>query len=507
MHVDPDTDFVWAYEQALTQVSKHPNDRAAQHRAVLALARMGAIDLAKSEYARFGLSEVRHHEDIMALDGRLSKDLYQLTSGKTALEHARDSAQKYEAAFQDTKGYYSGINAATMAFLAEMPTDIVAARVENILSLLPEAQKLTPSDHYFVEATRAECFLLQGNIPAAEASLRAAVTFDPLNYPAHASTLKQFKLILAQHKTGKDWLKAYTPPRALHYAGHIWADEKVPDRPHLGEVESRALAVSISDMIQTHDIGFGYGSLAAGADILVAEALLEEGAELHVVLPCDTAEFIAYSVTPFGQTWLPRFKACMSQATSVRELPLSRDTDPKPQTVLAARVAMGLALFNGAYYDTNPCQLRLQDARKLRSYTSIHAQDWAQTGHEDVIISLDLENLPPRYQEPMDRPQSASRLHSGTSVPESFKTCIDAALVATEARRQDQDLKQALHVEPGEALDAILNKTLPNEIFVSEPFACCLILTGDPRFKVVFAGVTTDQSGLSHRLYKLQSVS
>jgi len=68
-------DYIGSYESAVMKLQLSPDDRALQHQAVLALARMGALDLALSEYERYGLSNVRHHEDIMALGARLSKDL------------------------------------------------------------------------------------------------------------------------------------------------------------------------------------------------------------------------------------------------------------------------------------------------------------------------------------------------------------------------------------------------------------------------------------------------
>jgi len=74
----------------------------------------------------------------------------------------------------------------------------------------------------------------------------------------------------------------------VHFAGHIWQH---PDK--LGE----NLPLRLSDTIQSNDIGFAYGALAAGADIMIAEALLSEGVEVNFILPTDVETFIA---TPIG---------------------------------------------------------------------------------------------------------------------------------------------------------------------------------------------------------------
>jgi len=195
------TDYLNDYDTAITALKTDPNNPELKHQAVLALARAGSLEFALKEYQRYALEKIRHHEDIMALGGRLYKDLYLQNSGKEALEYAQKSAAKYEAAFQDTQGYYSGINSAAMALISDMPWYIVKTRVENILTLLPPTENLSPENHYFVEATRAECLLILGQSSEAKNALRKAITFDPLNYTAHASTLKQFKLILDKRGT------------------------------------------------------------------------------------------------------------------------------------------------------------------------------------------------------------------------------------------------------------------------------------------------------------------
>jgi len=197
----PNSNYLHDYSTAIAKLESDPSNQGFKYQAVLALARMGSTDFAQSEYRRYDLDKVRQNEDIMSLAGRLSKDLYLQSSGKTALEHARDSALKYELAYKETKGYYSGVNAATMALLADMPWDMVKDRVNTILELLPKTEKLLPKDHYFIEATRAECFLILGEISSTKESLRDAIEFDPLNYTAHASTLKQFRIILDKRAT------------------------------------------------------------------------------------------------------------------------------------------------------------------------------------------------------------------------------------------------------------------------------------------------------------------
>ena len=67
------------------------------------------------------------------------------------------------------------------------------------------------------------------------------------------------------------------------------------------------------------------------------------GAELHVVLPFAEEDFLAQSILPGGESWLPRFRTCMAAAASVTHatsIPFFGDPE---QYGYASRVAMGLA--------------------------------------------------------------------------------------------------------------------------------------------------------------------
>jgi len=90
-------------------------------------------------------------------------------------------------------------------------------------------------------------------------------------------------LILTELGADKTWLEPHRPPRSLHYAGHMAM-----------AVDDVDVGRQIRRIINTEHIGYGYGALAAGADICIAEALLEAGAELHLVLPMAPDSFRKY---------------------------------------------------------------------------------------------------------------------------------------------------------------------------------------------------------------------
>ena len=58
---------------------------------------------------------------------------------------------------------------------------------------------------------------------------------------------------------------------------------------------------AIADTLAARDVGFAYGTLAAGGELLAAEAVLARWGKLHVVLPFNEADFIAHAVRPAGE--------------------------------------------------------------------------------------------------------------------------------------------------------------------------------------------------------------
>jgi len=490
-------DFMQVYEAALSALETTPHDREAQHKAVLALARMGSLNFAQKEYERLGLHRIRHDEDIMALGARLSKDLYLVTAGKIALEHARDSAAKYEAAFQDTGGYYSGINAATMALMADMPSNIILDRVLKILEQLPETENLSPEDHYFIEATRAECFLLLGDNEKAKDTLNHAIAFDPLNFTAHASTLKQFKLILNKREQNQNWLSHFHPPRPLHYAGHIWKHSREP---------LNDLTLKISDIIQQHDIGYGYGALAAGADIIIAEALLTEGVELNVFLPASPKSFLEHSVRPFGKAWVPRFQACLAQAHSCTTLPDSKAGVSPSQNILAAQMAMGQAILRSEYLDVSPSQLLINEPKRTGSATALHGQDWERAGLHQlrIEVSKNIKLGKARALKPKELAVLIKKSDdTNIQTVSSFETAISEIINNQKNNMQAVGLDFDLPGAKAE-LEAMMGQNLDGTILVSEAMAGYAALKHKQDHKLTFAGTIRHISEKRIRTYVLQ---
>ena len=500
------------YRQAMSAIEGRHKDTTPEalghkHRAVLALARSGASSFAQNEYKRFELDRVAGHEDIMALAGRLAKDRFEAAGD---IEQARDSANFYEAAFQSTAGYYSGINAATMSLIAKVPSEIVMGRAQAVLSRLSSLSGETDEDRYFIQASRAEAYYILGDKPSAAAALQAALDFDPLNYTAHASTYRQFRLLAKAYDEDMTWLRPLRAPMSVHFAGHLFAEIKDEDR----------LSVAMSDLIQKEDIGFGYGALAAGSDIIFAEALLEEGGELHVVLPVSIALFKAKSVTALdeksGTNWGARFEACLDKASSVRIL-TEHSIWPDPAlNNYAAKVSMGEACAHAQSLSSETGQVLIWDRKTGRSLTAHHAQDW-----QDAAQALEAKTAQDREQFIIEYPDTRGAeksqriellshytlktgLAKNGKLVEVFATVADALAHADAAMKSgDVTDKYGLHIAPIETqefsdsglilCESLSREGLPGSLTVSHDLSALVALDHSALWTTGFAGWITHE--------------
>lgn len=316
---------------------------------IIAQARAGALEQAWRLFREGGYESATDDPAALAVKGRLLKDGALLASGAERRLRLIAAAEAYAAADALGPQPYLLINVATLSFLAGDRNRAVAIAGEVLQRLASgEAIAETP---YWLAATRAEALLLRSDVLGADAALGEAIAQDPGGWSDHASTLRQFRLIFAASGLDSSWLDPHRPPRSLHFAGHLGVAEYGVD----------ALRAKIDALLAEERIGFGYGALAAGADLVIAEALLAQGAELHVILPAPCDVFVAQSVRPYGSGWVAKFDACLAAATSISiATDVAGDYEPLA-TALAADLAMGEAVLNARRLESEAVQLLVVD--------------------------------------------------------------------------------------------------------------------------------------------------
>ena len=159
-----------------------------------------------------------------------------------------------------------------------------------------------------------------------------------------------------------------------------------------GSEAETALAARIRDQLDAHDIAVGFGPLACGADIVIAEELIARGAELNVVLPFAEADFIAESVISGGEDWLPLYQACRDAAASVNFATPSDYVGDDNQFAYNTLYAMGLAVLRSQKRQCDAVQIAVvSDEFASFSSTGIAGTKadmklWQDLGRETVSI-------------------------------------------------------------------------------------------------------------------------
>lgn len=358
------------------------------HRAVLNLAKAGATVRAEAEFARLGL-DGSDEPDITALGARIAKDRALAAAGPkrgALLSHAADL---YEAIYRRSGGYYPGINVATLRLLAGESK--AAERVAREVLALCQAQGGPADDAYYRAASEAEAALLLGDAVAARATLVRAARHGS-DLAARAGTRRQLRLICAARGIGEEVLAPLAPPTVIHYTGHMIAP---PGRSGRFPAEQEAqVSAAVTSLLAERGVGFGYGALASGSDILFAEALLARGAELHVVLPFARAEFIEISVAPAAARWQERFEACVQRASSVTFSTDDRYLGHDWVFAYGSFVAMGLAVLRARFLDAEVRQIAVWDGEETTGIagTGFDVRTWRELGRPADLIACGATN-------------------------------------------------------------------------------------------------------------------
>jgi class 3 adenylate cyclase/Flp pilus assembly protein TadD len=376
-------EYLRAYDCLEKALAESPDDRQLQYLSVLALVRSGAYPQARKLYDQFGLAAL-DNEDYLALGARLRKDaaLADTTAGRA--DSLLAAARAYEAVFRKTHGDYPAVNAATLYLLAghEQQAHLLAQASLAIADQQAPGQGL---GEFYRLATQAEAKIVLGQGGEAHDDLVRAMRHAESNWSAVAGTRKQLSLMLSTVQAA-GVLEPLTPPVVIHYCGHMMraSGQGGSAHPLDGKVIARAIARELARL----GVGFGYGSLASGADILFAEALLERGAELNVVLPFDLAEFVDISVLPAGPDWVRRFERCLEQASQVTYATEDQYLDDAALFHFATRLGMGLAIQRARGLATRVEQLAVWDGEGSDSVagTAASVAFWRGTSLPSTLL-------------------------------------------------------------------------------------------------------------------------
>ncbi len=292
---------------------------------IICVASSGSLAKAQELYDLYNI-EGRRSAKARGLGARLAKAQALIATGPSRASKLRAAAQSFETSYFRIRGRIGGVNttgtssadsvwtayqmgnAATLHFLAgdhESATEWATGALEAASRSNPEDER----EGFFRNVIAAEASLIIGDTDEALRHLDLVSKTGPDLYAHRARRYAQMTQVCNALGISPDILNGLKVPDVIYYAGHIISPPSTGGRfPAEHEEEVRE---DIHQYLSSEGIGIAFGSLAAGADILFAEAAIDLGIDLHVILPFDEHEFLETSVRPSGGDWEARFQRCL----------------------------------------------------------------------------------------------------------------------------------------------------------------------------------------------------
>ncbi len=381
-------DYFQAFEVARRAIAAFPEDEQLKYMAVRALARSGASERALELYDQYGLTNTADL-DIQMLRAGLVKDvgLRARTTERWAL--LRESASLYEKVYDASGDHVPAANAATLYVIAGM-ADRARDWARRTLRACDAAPADSEIEKYYREASRAEANLAIGNTAAAQEALAEANRHAKSRLALRAATRRQLRLLCQALGVDAGLLQPIAPPAVIHYTGHMIDPPNMRGRfpPEL----EPAMAAAVAERLDRLGVGFAYGSLACGSDLLFAEACIARNIELNVVLPFAMDEFKHHSVERGGPGWLDRFERALGKARSLTYATESEYLGDEMLFAYGSQLAMGLALLRAHNLEASALQVAIWDGEPTsgRAGTSIDIRTWERHGRTTEVIDINV---------------------------------------------------------------------------------------------------------------------
>ncbi len=358
--------FLSAHDMAMAAIVAGDETPALRHAAILALARGGGRGSALRLVDDWGL-RLSADPELAGLYPRLLKDIA-LESRRR--DDAAAAAAAYETLWRRTRSAWLGVNTAAMHLAAGNRTTCLA--IARTI-----AETLSDTGDYWSAATHAEISLLLDEAVAAQTWLAKAEDRAGTDMSCRATTRRQLRWEAGLLGSDPGLIDTLVIPDTVHFCGLILP--AAADETGLRAAVACALAGA----------GYAFGSLAAGADIICAEAALALGIQVTIFLPYPAPAFVECSVRPAGEAWVARFQDCLQAIPDVRILGQTPQDDL--DYGLVSRRAMGLARLHASRLEGRALQIALWDGLGDENALAGTAADigiWRRAGgHTRVVPS------------------------------------------------------------------------------------------------------------------------
>jgi class 3 adenylate cyclase len=381
-----------AYDVISEGLAHVPEDVSLRQLLAGALARSGATERAHELLAEL-VREGHHDPETMGPLARTQKDL-----GLWATDPARrsrylsDARRTYEDSYSLSRGYYAGINTATLSLVLGDP-EHARTLAREVRDLCLEELKQAPNeDRYWPLATLGEAALILGEWAQAEDWYRRAAALAHGRLGDLSSTRRNARLLLdhldGDHKTIDGWLRV---PSVVVFVGHM-IDQPGRPVPRFPSPIEKTVHEALCERLKKLDAGIGFSSAACGSDVLFLEALRELGGEAHIVLPYERELFFEDSVDIVpGAHWGDRSRRAMEHAAEVVTVSGQKLAIGSVSYDYANQLLLGLAAACAGGLETELKPLTVWDGRPGDGPggTASTIQRWRDLGYEVSVIRLE----------------------------------------------------------------------------------------------------------------------
>ncbi|HEY8204765.1 MAG TPA: TRAFs-binding domain-containing protein [Pyrinomonadaceae bacterium] len=381
-----------AYDILTEGLKNKPRDVELRQLLALALARSGATQRANAILTQLR-AEGHRDEETLGILARTHKDLWMLATTKTEAKRQLKLAHKfYHEAYKLNRGYYSAINAATLAVLLGNKDEArtLAQKVREACLAELKTLRRDSSDRYWPVATLGEASLILRQWSEAEDWYAQAAKIGRGQFADLSSTRRNARLLVDHLRRDATAIEqALKIPGIVVFAGHLIdrADRSSPRFPASMEAAVRA---AIRSQVKKIAPGFGYASAGCGADILFLETLLDLGGEAHVVLPFEKEQFIHDSVGFANSSWVKRFESVLERAASVIVASNERIEEGSMSFEYANLLLYGLADIRARQLETDLVPLAVWDKQPGDGPggTAGAVEHWKKLGLDVQVIDL-----------------------------------------------------------------------------------------------------------------------
>lgn len=427
-----------AYDVLQEGLSLWPTDVRLRQLQAMSLARSGATQRANEVLVQLH-QEGHSDEETLGALARTYKDFWaQATDAHKRQQQLQLAYKFYDEAYERSSGYYSGINAATVALLLGQRERATSLAREVRAACLQELESLTPEndDRYWPLATLGEAALILGEWNEAEDWYGQAAELGQTKFGELTSTRRNARLIIDYLGADRRRIDRYFRiPKVAVFSGHM-IDRPERALPRFPAQLETAVRDEIYKRLAKNGAGIGYASAACGSDILFLETVLELEGKAYVVLPYEQQQFKKDSVEIAQEPrWTARFEKVIERASDV----LLASEQPMEESALSFEytnlLLHGLANIRAERFETELVPMAVWDGKAgdgLGGTASV-VERWQRLGYDVELINLEeilQEELPELRSKAQAQPVAVQPIERAAEPEPEFGTRIMALLFA-----------------------------------------------------------------------------